>query len=103
MAKRNRWQDETSEKSEQDDDLPEDAPLEAEAEESEPLIDEPPPAEKPVEKLPSIPLKVFIKIAGPKRDQMAGFLSHAKTNKMGPRTVPEWRASYQAFLRKPTR
>ncbi len=61
---------------------------------------DPPPAE---DRLPSIPLKVFAKIAGPKWDQMAGFLHHAKIKNIGPRTVPEWRATYQAFLRKPVK
>jgi hypothetical protein len=57
----------------------------------------------PVDSLPAIPLKVFVKIAGPKWDQMAGFISYAKLKKMGPRTVPKWRATYQAFLQKPVR
>ncbi len=56
-----------------------------------------------VDILPNIPLKVFVKIAGPKWDQMAGFISHAKTKNFKPRTVPAWRAAYQAFLQKPVK
>jgi hypothetical protein len=65
------------------------------------VVVEPPPTY--INELPAIPLKVFVKVAGPKWDQMAGFLSYAKSKSMVPRTVPEWRAAYQTFLQKPVK
>lgn len=76
--------------------------------EEEPRAEEVKPVEKPPEKPrieePSpVLLKVFARIAGPKWDQMAGFIHYARLEKMGPRTVPEWRAAHQAFLNTPMR
>ena len=45
---------------------------------------------------PKIHLRVFHKIAGPKWDQLAGFMQYAKANKLGPMTVVEWREALQA-------
>jgi len=52
--------------------------------------------------LPRIALRVFMKIAGPKWDQMAGFKSHAKSKNMGPLTVAEWRAELDRYKNLPT-
>lgn len=113
VKKKSRWKD--SRTSEQDDDRsgdekPDD-PIEftepVEADETIASSEEAPaekaPAAPKADALPAIPLKVFAKIAGPKWDQMAGFLHHAKINKIGPRTVPAWRSTYQAFLQKPVK
>ncbi len=66
-------------------------------------IEDSPVVPPPADALPAIPLKVFVKIAGPKWDQMAGFISYAKVKNLGPRTVPAWRATHQAFLQKPVK
>lgn len=71
--------------------------------EEKPVEEKPPPA-PPDPNAPSpIPLKVFVRLAGPKWDQMAGFLHYAKHEKLGPRTVPEWRAAHQEFMQKPVK
>ena len=46
-------------------------------------------------------LRVFATIAGPKWDQMAGFCSHARSQKLGPLTMEDWQAEFQKFQRKP--
>lgn len=46
-------------------------------------------------------LRVFATIAGPKWDQMAGFVSHAKRNKLGPLTMEDWQAEFKKFQEKP--
>lgn len=56
----------------------------------------------PVEKKPLVRLEVFLKVAGPKWDQLAGFKLYAKKNKLGPMTIPEWRLALQQFMGKPT-
>lgn len=110
VKKKSRWQD--SRVSEQDDDRsgdekPDDPIETIEASEttapSEEAQAEEAPAAPEADDLPVIPIKVFAKIAGPKWDQMAGFLHHSKIKNIGPRTVPAWRATYQAFLRKPVK
>lgn len=67
--------------------------------------------EKPPERVPVIPeikkveavihYRVFEKISGRKWDQMAGFKSYVKRNKLGPMTVKKWHEALQAFLNKP--
>lgn len=72
----------------------------------EPKLDPKPaviPVDPTVPNLPKIRIQIFEKIAGPKWDQLAGFKQHAKTNKLGPMTVPEWRTALQAFRGKPTK
>ena len=71
--------------------------LPVEVVESEP---EPPPV---VVEKPAVALKVFLVIAGPKWDQLAGFKSYATQQKLGPRSVPEWREELQKFMNKPTK
>lgn len=72
-----------------------------------------PPVIAPVAKLESpksleaapikeyLALRVFATIAGPKWDQMAGFVSHAKRNKLGPLTMEDWQAEFKKFQEKP--
>lgn len=51
-----------------------------------------------------VPLRVFARVSGVKWDQMAGFLAHAKSRKLGPSLpIVEWRLEYQNFLRKPVK
>jgi len=56
----------------------------------------------PMPEKPLVRLEVFLKVAGPKWDQLAGFKLHAKKNKLGPMTIPEWRLALQQFMGKPT-
>ena len=46
-------------------------------------------------------LRVFATIAGPKWDQMAGFVSHARSRKLGPLTMEDWQSEFEKFQRKP--
>ena len=46
-------------------------------------------------------LRVFATIAGPKWDQMAGFCSHARSQKLGPLTMEDWQAEFKKFQEKP--
>lgn len=63
---------------------------------------QPRPQPKPVEPvIPKIALRVFLKIAGAKWDQLAGFNHYAKRQGLGPMTVPEWREAFQTFKTKP--
>lgn len=46
-------------------------------------------------------LRVFATIAGPKWDQMAGFVSHARRLKLGPLTMEDWQSEFKKFQEKP--
>lgn len=48
-----------------------------------------------------IALRVFATIAGPKWDQMAGFVSHARRMKLGPLTMEAWQTEFKKFQEKP--
>ena len=48
-----------------------------------------------------IKLQVFATIAGPKWDQMAGFVSHARRQKLEALTMPEWQKEFDNFMKKP--
>ena len=50
---------------------------------------------------PKVELRVFIASGGIRWDQMAGFKSYAKRNKMGPLSIPEWREAFNAFMKRP--
>ena len=66
---------------------------------------EPKPKQMPVsvhEDKPLVKLAVFLKVAGPRWDQMAGFKQYAKRNQLGPMSIPEWRVELQKFMSKPT-
>lgn len=59
-------------------------------------------AEAPAEAVPDyIPLRVFATLAGPKWDQMAGFVSHARRQKLGPMTIAAWHIEFKKFQGKP--
>jgi len=61
------------------------------------------PAEEKKPPAQSVPLRVFVNVSGRKPDQMAGFVYHAKKEKLGPRSVPEWRAEFEKFLARPVK
>ena len=50
-----------------------------------------------------IPLRVFLSLLGKRWDQYAGFAHHAKKQKMGPRSVQEWRQAMADFHNRPVR
>jgi hypothetical protein len=62
----------------------------------------PEPAEE-TENKPKVPYRVFKQVAGVKWDQLAGFEHYATKNKLGPWTIPEWKAAYAQFLGRPVR
>lgn len=70
-----------------------------------PVPEKKPVAETPenVPVKPAVRLQVFLQVAGPKWDQMAGFASYARKEKMGPMSISEWRLAFQKFMNKPTR
>lgn len=48
--------------------------------------------------LAPVTLNVWL-VASPHRtDQLAGFAAHARSRSLGPRTMPEWQESYEAFM-----
>jgi hypothetical protein len=51
--------------------------------------------------LDTIPLRVYLTIAGPKWDQMAGFGSYAFRNNLDNLTRDQWQFEYQKFMNKP--
>lgn len=51
--------------------------------------------------LPSIPLKVFVKVSGMTADQIAGFRRWAISLKISSRTMPEWKELHEKFLKLP--
>lgn len=50
---------------------------------------------------PKVELRVFIASGGIRWDQMAGFKSYAKRNRMGPLSIPEWRKAFKEFMKRP--
>ena len=68
----------------------------------EPVIEAPKSLETAASPLKEyLALRVFATIAGPKWDQMAGFCSHARSQKLGPLTMEDWQAEFEKFQRKP--
>lgn len=65
------------------------------------LAPEPLPEDATQEVRPVVSLAVFLKVAGPKWDQLAGFKRFATNEKLGPLTIPEWRAALTEFKNKP--
>lgn len=55
------------------------------------------PAPAPVEPSDLMTLRVYATIAGPKWDQMAGFVNFAMRNKLGPFTMQQWREQFERF------
>lgn len=79
---------------------PEPAPVPAPEVAPEP---EPIPESDPHPGLPRIQLRVFLKLAGLKPDQLAGFKRYAEAEGLGPMPVPAWREAHKAFRTKPTK
>ena len=48
-----------------------------------------------------VPLRVFMRTSGKRWDQIAGFVCHAQANKLGPRTMLDWRAELEKFMNSP--
>ena len=63
----------------------------------------PPPAAPvgPVEPSALMTLRVFATLAGPKWDQMAGFVSWAQVKKLQPMTMGQWRVEFESFKSRP--
>lgn len=57
----------------------------------------------PAVELPAVRLEVFARVHGAKWDQFAGFRAWATQQKLAPRSVPEWRAEFLKFQKKPTK
>jgi len=55
------------------------------------------PAAEPVALLS---LRVFVTVAGPKWDQMAGFVNFATRAKLGPCSMAQWREHYERFQKR---
>jgi len=60
---------------------------------STPNLPEPPKA--------LLQLRVFAAMAGVRWDQVAGFVSYAKRNKLGPLTMEDWQAEFQKYNNRP--
>jgi len=50
-----------------------------------------------------INLRVYATLSGRKWDQMAGFVSYANRNKLGPMTVQNWNLVYEVFQGTPVK
>jgi len=46
-------------------------------------------------------LRVFATLAGPKWDQMAGFVAWAQLKKLQPMTMEQWRVEFRSFKNRP--
>ena len=49
----------------------------------------------------NVPLRVFATVAGPKWDQLAGFVSHARRSNLGPMPLNQWHDELKKFMEKP--
>jgi len=56
---------------------------------------------QPVSPSALMTLRVFATIAGPKWDQMAGFVSWAQQRKMGAMSMAQWKHEYAKFQTRP--
>ena len=70
----------------------------------------PPPAPSPKAKpktarvVPAgVRLEVFLRLAGRKPDQLAGFAAHARLEKLGLMPVSDWRVALRNFDHRPTK
>lgn len=59
------------------------------------------PATPIVASLPRVGIDVFMRVSGQKPDQMAGFGRWAKNQKLGTRTIPEWKAALTEYGSRP--
>lgn len=64
-------------------------------------VEVPVEAVPPVEVLPIVGLDVFAVSGAFRPDQIAGFVRYAQIQKLEPRTIPEWRTAYTAFMNRP--
>ncbi len=87
----------------------EETPETGASEETEPAAKEEPKEEAAEEEtkeesreLPIVDLRVFKAVSGIKPDQIVGFESFAKREKLKPRTIPEWHDALAVFLSTPT-
>lgn len=60
---------------------------------------EPPKPAAPA--LPKVALAVYLQTCGKKWDKMAGFKYHARREGLQSLTLPEWKAAYDEFMKKP--
>lgn len=87
---------------------PEDEAAKSSEDAARPMEPKPSPRQTPVPKpepeqaKPLVRLEVFLKVAGPKWDQLAGFKLYAKKQGLGRLSIPEWREELQKFMSKPT-
>lgn len=67
---------------------------------SEPIaaVASPTPTEDPSS---AMTLRVYATIAGPRWDQMAGFVAWATQRKLGPLTMSQWNAEHEKFKNRP--
>ncbi len=57
--------------------------------------------EEPKRVLPPVPFNVFKHASGIKWDQLGGFESWVKVQKMGPMTIPAWHQAFHDFMNRP--
>lgn len=53
--------------------------------------------------LPSVPFRTFKTVSGIRKEHLAGFANYVGRHKLGPMTIPQWRAAYQDFLKSPVK
>lgn len=58
---------------------------------------------QPAKKLPFVKLRVFLASSGLKPDQSAGFEAHARINKLGPMSMPQWKEALDKFFSRPVK
>jgi hypothetical protein len=56
------------------------------------------PAASPVRTVAVVPLEVFQRVSGIKRDQFAGFAWYAERHGLKPRPVASWHREYERFV-----
>lgn len=57
--------------------------------------------EKPADPSDLMPLRVYATIAGPKWDQMAGFVNWARRSNLGPLSMQGWTNEFEKFKNRP--
>ena len=69
------------------------------------IIPEPAPTEAapPAPAAPAVRFEVFAAASGIRADQLAGFKSWVRQQKLGPRSMSEWRSTLADFQSKPVR
>jgi hypothetical protein len=84
-------------------DEPKKEKLEEPKKEQKPTIDavKKQPEHPQPEPKPSVALRAFLRMEGSKHDQLAGFAHYAKSKKLGPMPVSEWRVALAEFKKMP--